>query len=71
MCCLTVCLAKALREIRRYQKTLEPLLNKSAFMRLVREIANTFSADLRWQGVAVWALQEAAESYLCGQFNGT
>lgn len=34
------------------------------FQRLVREIAQGFRGDLRFQGMAVLALQEAAESYL-------
>ena len=49
----------ALREIRRYQKTTELLLRKMPFQRLVREIAQDFKTDLRFQSSAVMALQEA------------
>jgi histone H3 len=34
----------------------------------VREIAQDFKADLRFQSKAIQALQEAAESYLVGLF---
>ena len=47
----------ALREIRRYQKSTENLIKKAPFQRLVREIAQDFKADLRFQGGAVLALQ--------------
>ena len=60
----------ALREIRRYQKSTELLIRKLPFQRLVREIAQDFKTDLRFQGSAVLALQEAAESYLVGLFEG-
>ena len=52
----------ALREIRRYQKSTELLIRKLPFQRLVREIAQEFKTDLRFQGSAVLALQEAAEA---------
>ncbi|XP_065773390.1 histone H3.1t isoform X1 [Muntiacus reevesi] len=54
----------ALREIRRYQKSTELLIRKLPFQRLVREIAQDFKTDLRFQSSAVMALQEACESYL-------
>ena len=49
----------ALREIRRYQKSTELLIRKLPFQRLVREIAQDFKTDLRFQSTAVLALQEA------------
>lgn len=61
----------ALREIRRYQKSTELLVRKLPFQRLVREIAQDFKTDLRFQSSAVMALQEAAESYLVGLFEDT
>ncbi|CAN1169688.1 Histone H3.2 [Linum perenne] len=51
----------ALREIRK----------KLPFQRLVREIAQDFKTDLRFQSSAVSALQEAAEAYLVGMFEDT
>merc|ERR1712076_191490 len=48
----------ALREIRRYQKSTELLIRKLPFQ-LVREIAQDFKTDLRFQSSAVMALQEA------------
>lgn len=61
----------ALREIRRYQKSTELLLRKLPFQRLVREIAQDFKRDWRFQSHAVLALQEAAEAYLVGLFEDT
>ncbi|KAJ7765385.1 histone-fold-containing protein [Mycena maculata] len=61
----------ALREIRRYQKTTETLIRKLPFQRLVREIAQEFKANLRFQSTALLALQEAAEMYLVGLFDDT
>ncbi|XP_076893836.1 histone H3.3a-like [Bidens hawaiensis] len=61
----------ALREIRKYQKTSELLISKSPFQRLVREIAQDYMVDLRFQSHAVFALQEAAEAYLMGPFEDT
>ncbi|KAL5073493.1 hypothetical protein RYX36_012477 [Vicia faba] len=61
----------ALREIRKYQKSTELLIRKLPFQRLVREIAQDFKTDLRFQSSAVSALQEAAESYLVGLFEDT
>ncbi len=61
----------ALREIRKYQKSTELLIRKAPFQRLVREIAQDYKTDLRFQSNAVAALQEAAEAYLVGLFEDT
>jgi histone H3 len=61
----------ALREIRKYQKSSELLIRKLPFQRLVREIAMDFKTDLRFQSLAVLALQEAAEAFLIGLFDDT
>ena len=61
----------AIREIRRYQKTTELLIKKLPFQRLVKEIAQDFKSDLRFQASAVSALQEATESYIVGVFQDT
>jgi len=58
----------ALREIRRYQKSTELLIRRMPFQRLVREIAQEFKTDLRFQASAILALQEATEAYLVGLF---
>ncbi len=62
---------KALREIRRYQKSTELLLRKLPFQRFVREIAQQFHSYLRFQSSAILALQEASEAYLIGLFEDT
>ena len=58
----------ALREIRRYQKSTELLIRKMPFQRLVREIMQGCKTDLRIQGSALLALQEASEAYLVHMF---
>ena len=54
----------ALREIRRYQKSTELLIRKLPFQRLVRENAQDFKTDLRFQSTVAMAPQKAAEAYL-------
>lgn len=58
----------ALREIRRYQRSPDLLINRSPFQRLVREIAEQMQSKFRFQPSALLALQEASESYLVGLF---
>ena len=60
-----------LREIRHYQKSSALLIRKLPFQRLVREIAQDFKMDLRFQSAAILCLQEAAEAYLVGLFEDT
>lgn len=54
----------ALREIRRYQKSTELLIRKLPFQRLVREIAQDFKTDLRFQSAAIGALQVCSDLLL-------
>lgn len=61
----------ALREIRQYQKSTALLVRKLPFQRLVRELAQKYKSDLRFQGSAVLALQEACEAYLTCLFEDT
>ncbi|VDN82758.1 unnamed protein product [Brugia pahangi] len=65
---------RALQEIRRLQKTVNLLMPRAPFQRLVREIATNVSeknVDLRFQSLAISALQEAAEVYLTCLFEDT
>ena len=61
----------ALREIRKLQRRTELLIRKLPFQRLVREIAQDFKTDLRFQSHACLALQEAAEAYIVDLFEDT
>ena len=61
----------ALREIRRYQKSMELLIRRLPFQRLVREIAQDYKARLNFASGAILVLQEAAEAYLVGLFEDT
>ena len=54
----------ALREVRRLQKSTDLLVAKAPFSRLVREIAETHKAGLRFQASAVAAIQEATEAFV-------
>ncbi|XP_060093795.1 histone H3-like centromeric protein A [Heteronotia binoei] len=57
---------RAMLEIRKYQKSTSLLIQKLPFARLVREICLEFTrgVDMYWQGMALLALQEAAEAFL-------
>lgn len=59
---------RALFEIRKYQRSTDLLLSKAAFERVVRETAQLFAFDLRWQPLAIMALQHAAEALLVQVF---
>ena len=60
---------KALREIRKYQKSTNCLIQKIPFQRVVRDaMKKNGRCDFRIQSIALLALQEAAESYLVGLF---
>mgnify|MGYP001985045023 FL=1 len=61
----------AIREIRRYQKSTNLLIKRLPFHRLVREITQDIKGELRYQTVALDALQEASEAYLVGLFEDT
>ena len=61
----------ALREIRRYQKSTELLIRKLPFQRLVRELTQDVSRDLRFQPTSLLAAHEATEAYLVGLFEDT
>ena len=54
----------ALREIRRYQKSTNLLLSKTAFRRLIKKIVYNLRSDLRMQATTLNALQEITEAFL-------
>ena len=47
--------------LRKYQKNGDLLLRKAPFMRLVREVAQDFKQDLRFNSHAICAIQVSAE----------
>jgi len=61
----------ALRQIRKYQSTTDLLIRKLPFQRLVKSIAQNIKQDVRFQPLAVQALQEASEAYLVSLFEDT
>ena len=69
-----------MREIRRLQNSVEMLIPRLAFQRLVRECTlNVVGSrgsrgndyQLKWQTAALGALQEDTEAYLVGLFEDT
>ncbi|KAL3230980.1 histone H3-like centromeric protein CSE4 [Nakaseomyces bracarensis] len=64
----------ALYEIEKYQRSTALLIQKIPFAKLVKEVTEEFSdasQDLRWQSMAILALQEASEAYLVGLLEHT
>ena len=61
----------ALREVHKMQRTSHLLIPRSPFQELIREIAMSYKADLRFQREALLAIQEAAESHLVSIFQHT
>ena len=62
---------KALREIKRYQTSIDLLNRRLPFQRVVQEIAQSIRTDLRFQSTAIVALQEAGEAFLVGLLEQT
>lgn len=58
----------ALREIRKYQKSVDLLLPKAPFRRLVRDAIQALSTNFRVQQSALSAIQEATEAFMVGLF---
>jgi histone H3 len=69
----------ALREIRKYQKSTDLVVQKMPFQRLVREIFHDFTraqegingADVRIQSPAILVLQEVTEAYVASIMEDT
>lgn len=59
----------ALREIRKFQKSTEPILRRAPFIRLVRSIAAEEDVELRFQAGALGLLQAALEKELTDTFH--
>ena len=57
---------KALKEIRKFQRSTDLLIHKLPFTRLVKEITFSFHDSLQWQSIALEAMQHAAEDYIIG-----
>ena len=60
-----------LREVKRYQKSVDMLLPRAPFQRMVRGITVDMDHQLRFQSQALQALQEASEAYIVGLFEDT
>ena len=57
------------KDVKWLQKSVELLIKKLPFQRLVHEIAQRINVNLRFQGKAIMALQEATEAFLVKMFN--
>lgn len=51
------------RQIRRELKSVRPAINRTAFKRLVKEMAQEMGSAVRWERGAIDALQAAAEPH--------
>ena len=60
---------KALQQIRRYQKQWDLLIPYKKIDRLIREIAQDYKTNLRFQREAIQALREASQYYIVGLFH--
>ncbi|XRB23526.1 histone H3 [Pseudoscourfieldia marina] len=59
----------ALREIRKYQRSVDLLFRKLPFAKLCKEISNTYNLDgMRWTGEALLAMQHATEGVMVSLF---
>nr|USZ79718.1 centromeric histone 3 variant [Lycoris aurea] len=59
----------AIREIRKYQKSVDLLIPHAPFFRLVKEVTHQFSIEVnRWTAEALISLQEAAEFFIVNLF---
>ena len=68
----------ALREIRRYQQSIECLIKRTPFNKLIKDILQEYrvcpigpgtpSVQVRFQSTALATLQEAAENFIVGLF---
>ncbi|XP_012942093.1 histone H3.3 [Aplysia californica] len=56
------------REVKKLQKSTQPLIPKAEFDRLAREVTQDFKTDSRHQPGALAALQESAESWIVDMF---
>ena len=54
----------ALREVKKYQRSTEMLIQRAPFQRLVREVSGAQKEGLRFQSSAILAIQEACEAYV-------
>jgi histone H3 len=61
----------ALRKILQYQKSMDLLILKTPFAKLVSELAQDFKADLYFQASALSAIQDFLEAFLAGLFEGS
>ena len=58
----------ALREIKQYQRSSDTLIQRSPFVRLVKEVLQGINPEMHIQSLATVALQEAAEAFLTSLF---
>ena len=63
--------AKALREIKQYQRSGDNVIAKAPLRRLIKEISNRISPDARYSLGAIGAIQECIEGYMVSLFEDT
>ena len=63
--------AKALREIKRYQRSTDTLLPRLALQRIIKEMSTRIMPDVRYSKGAISAIQECVEGYMVGLMEDT
>ena len=63
--------AKALREIKMYQRSTDTLLPRAALQRVIKEITAKYYPEARYSYGAIDAVQQCVESYMVGLFEDT
>ena len=57
-----------MREIRRYQKSIDFLISKLSLQRVIKEITLNIKNDIRFQNAAMQTIQKICEIYLINIF---
>ena len=63
--------AKALREIRKYQRSTDSIVPRAPLQRIIKEISGKYMPDARYSIGAIEAVHQCIEAYMVGLFEDT
>ena len=63
--------AKALREIRKYQRSTDSIVPRAPLQRIIKEITGKYMPDARYSIGAIEAVHQCIEAYMVGLFEDT
>ena len=63
--------AKALREIRKYQRSTDSIVPRAPLQRIIKEITGKYMPDARYSMGAIEAVHQCIEAYMVGLFEDT